>query len=366
MKMVLVSFSEHPSLQNYMYLLAKNMTASGVETYTVGSAKVQVPQHNSEKSMLVDTTERPTPSVSSFKKLKAALKRICMHIESITPETIVFVSKHTWNVFLMMWLKRHVATRIIHVYHDPLGHKGDRVRMAVIAYNWCCARIADGIVVHSSKGYEDVKRVFKPRYLYNIPLGCCEWIDYRENTHQSKKVLVFGRMNRYKGLELLPELAVKLYEKDPDIKIIVTGKKSSDLPDEVIVRMKEQPNIVVSERYVPEEELNDIFYTSDLVLVMHTSITQSGVLLDAFRHSRPVICFDIDGIHDYVKDERSLVQGFNLDEMANRVVTYLNDQRLSREIALKAWEYGQSHFSDQIMAAQLLNAAKAMKQGDRK
>jgi glycosyltransferase involved in cell wall biosynthesis len=108
---------------------------------------------------------------------------------------------------------------------------------------------------------------------------------------ESKVLLFFGYIRRYKGLEVLLEAMASASRQDPSLKLVVAGEF---IGDEASFRaLAEQLGIsgCIDFRpgYVPAEEVGSLFAAADAVVLPYQSATQSGVVPLAFGHGVPVI-----------------------------------------------------------------------------
>ncbi len=72
---------------------------------------------------------------------------------------------------------------------------------------------------------------------------------------------------------------------------------------EQLIKNKRLYNSVLMEiRYIPDEDVNYYFRAVDVVVLPYKKIYQSGVLLMAMSHSKPVIVSDLPGMTEIIKD----------------------------------------------------------------
>lgn len=360
MRVLLVSFSVLPTLQNYMYLTADSLQKMKIEVHTLGVDNGTADLRRDKNHFFLPKVNTPIPSVKSIKQMNANIDGIIFLIEKIQPDVIHFVSKHTWNYFLINRLKKaHFSGKILHTFHDPVGHKGDRVRLGVILYNLLMGHRVDGIVVHSKRNVKITKRYLKPSAeVFFAPLGCSRWPDYENSGQEINKMLIFGRLNHYKGCEYIPQIAKEIEKLDADIRIVVAGKSSSDVDEKILQEISACRNVDFYEGFVPDEKIGDYFRDCDVVLVTHTSITQSGILLDAYRYAKPIVCFDIPGIREFLPDIVEPVQAFHCPAYAKEAVRILRDKELCRKMGLEEWMFGKQNFTNEHMTSHFFEIYK--------
>jgi glycosyltransferase involved in cell wall biosynthesis len=124
-----------------------------------------------------------------------------------------------------------------------------------------------------------------------------------------------------------------------------------DLPAELIGRIAACPNVQLDGHFIAEEAMENYFRDASLVLTPYTSMTQSGVVLDAYCHSRSILAFHIDEMREFLPYGANTVTPFDTHEYARVLVKLLNDPEACARAGREAWEFGQEHFSPAAMAA---------------
>lgn len=116
----------------------------------------------------------------------------------------------------------------------------------------------------------------------------------------SAMLLNFGRLRPYKGLEVLIEAFGQ--NTDPRLILVIAGKPW----DEAYGRTLEtlcagEPRIRLLARHIPEGELTDLLAASDIVVIAHSKLNNSGVALMALSCDRPILAPARGGILDYAE-----------------------------------------------------------------
>lgn len=360
-RVVLVSFSELPTLQKYMYLTFEELRARGIESWTVGSSSLTSGFQLTERNILVETPHSPRPTLDSVLDAVREAKELARRIGELSPDVVHFVNKHTWNFFLIHALRKTAPQiKIIHTFHDPVGHSGDAVQKGVVLYHKVVQGMLDGVIVHSDIAKRQASEQLKvPCALCQVPLGVCPWHEWNPILN-TRRALIFGRINDYKGVSLYPDILRELAKFAPEVEVVIAGKASDDVDRALLEEINAQPNARLINRFIEESELDGFFADCGLVLMPYTSITQSGVVLDAYSHSRCVVAFDIEGISQYVRDEDALVKPFDCAAYADKVANELADPDALAEKNRAVWEFGRENFSPSVMADGLLEAYRGV------
>lgn len=351
MRVLLVSFSVLPTLQNYMNLTADSLQKMDLEVYTLGVGEESSELYQTENHYFLPRVDTPKPSVNSINHMRRSMEEIVGIVKKLQPDVLHFVSKHTWNYFIIKKLQAFYKGKILHTVHDPIGHKGDSVRAGVILYNKLIGRNVDGVIVHSKRNVTITMRYLKPKAeIFFAPLGCTKWQPYKKAEYQTGRMLIFGRLNNYKGCKYIPKIAEEIRKLTPDVEIVIAGKASDDVSDKVLKKIASCKNVRFYNSFVPEEKISYYFQNCDLVLVTHTSITQSGILLDAYRYAKPVVCFDIPGIRELLPDVVKPITAFDCSLYAQTAVHLIQNRELCQKIGLEEWQFGKCNFTNKHMS----------------
>lgn len=356
-----ISFSELPTLQKHLYLSFAELRRQGVDTWTVGSANLAIDIDLDDRNLLVATPPTPKPGIASLRQASGAIRDLSRRIAQIRPDIVHFTNKHTWNFLLLRRLRRDLPNAaFLHTFHDPIGHEGDSVQKGVVLYHRVVQRMLDGIVVFSDIAKRQTEEVLKPRCpVYQVPFGEKPWKEYEPIEQLTHRVLAFGRLNSYKGVKYYPEIAERLLELSPETTFVIAGKPSDDIDRSILDRLSEMPNVELHARFIEESEVDGFFKNCDLVLMPYTSITQSGVILDAYSRSRCVVAFDIEGMSSYVPEDRLLVSPFQMNDYAGLVSNLVSNMDELNRASKECWEFGRDHFSLSLMGTGLLDVYRA-------
>jgi glycosyltransferase involved in cell wall biosynthesis len=121
----------------------------------------------------------------------------------------------------------------------------------------------------------------------------------------ARVLLVFGLIDRYKGLEYLVEALARLKGGPGDIQLLIAGriKECQDYWDEIDAQVKRaglQNDIVAHLRRIPDECVEIYFKAADALVMPYRNIFQSGVLFLAYRFGLPVLATDVGSLREDV------------------------------------------------------------------
>jgi glycosyltransferase involved in cell wall biosynthesis len=189
--------------------------------------------------------------------------------------------------------------------HDvvlPNRHRGDLVmaRMAL--------RPITGAVVHNSHVAEQVRSL-----LPHIEPDAITLVPHPPNLAMTPRpmppapplrLLVFGHVRSYKGLELVLEAVAELATRGTDARLTVAGQFWEPLEpwEQRINHLGLAGKVDLRNGYVPDDDLDDLFASHHLVVTPYRSASQSGVIPLASSAARPSVVTPVGGLPEQVTD----------------------------------------------------------------
>ena len=220
--------------------------------------------------------------------------------------------------------------------HDPFPHSGEE-------WNYNKAKYLNAI--HKSKGIvllnENQKARFMEKYgvqeskILTNKLGIYDVIASLHSTSISKcsdtnKILFFGRIAPYKGIEYLCRAMKKVRESIPGATLIVAGggKYYFDISE-----YQNTGYIQFLNHYIGVEELSELLYEASISVCPYTDATQSGVIMTSFAMGKPVIASNVGGLAEVIDNGRTglLVKPRDVDSLATAIIKLLNDRKMLDE-----------------------------------
>ncbi len=338
-KVLLVTFSDNADHQDTLFGMYEEMRKrSDWDTYLLCIKKPKVELQQSDHTWLVNCPERPGVTKKTFNL--PLLFSIIHRIRKNHFDAIYFESLHTWNLPIMIMSGKAKTYQVI---HEVIPHEGDSQVRMVDLMNKAVVKLSDTIVLRNKtyiQAMVDRYKICAERVKY-LELWR-RYFSYTEPVHE-KRVLFFGRINPYKGANNLLEI-VRLC---PDVQFEVIGRVDRQTQD-VVDQLAKETNVKLNNGYVTDEEMKLAFVGCDWVIVPYNSASQSGIIIDAYKYSRPVIAFAVGAIPEQVDDGKSgyLVEAGNNEKFAEQLKFAMN---LSNdeydEMCRYAYRYGSAKYA---------------------
>lgn len=310
--------------------------------------KVVVPDYSdassySKKITLVKI--KSDPSFGSFLKQTFFITNWWKMIRVVFSSDVVhFMDNHPWMLILLP-LSRFFRKEIYITMHDPLLHSGENrsiLSMAVRMVNYSSKAFASKIIIHSSvflpffSKKDQEKTVVVHHGIYD-QFGAP---DLQKRNY--RKVLFFGRIVEYKGLDIL--LAAWKNLSLENAQLIIAGEGDISPYKKLL---ENQKNIEVLNYYIDEKKIREIFSKASLLVLPYKDATQSGVLSIAYYYSMPVIATSVGGLPDVVIDKKTgwLINPNSVLELTNALSEALSSADLLKRRGKNAKIFAEENLS---------------------
>ena len=265
----------------------------------------------------------------------ATSRAIVRAIERIAPDIVHFDDV---SLRLALALPGLRAINLLNV-HDPEPHTGDE--------NWRTT-LARRLVFPRVRRFRLHGRAFERRFgmryrippdrIESIPMGPYDvfrsWVT-RPVDRDATMVLFAGRIQAYKGLDILYAAAPSVARRVPGVRFVVAGEP---VPGYQLPVPPELPNggrIDLLLDYIPSDRMAELQQRAAVVACPYRDATQSGVVLTAYAFGTPVVATATGSLPEYVGDGQTglLVEPGNAEQLADALVRALTDGPLRRRMS---------------------------------
>jgi glycosyltransferase involved in cell wall biosynthesis len=218
-----------------------------------------------------------------------ALPFLLLRLSRIMPDLAICAMPGPLDPLMAMAL-RLMGTRIVVVVHDAESHPGDGFPGQMLLQRLLC-HMAHGLAVLC----DHVGTVLRRRSLTStlIPFEHPPFAFDLPTTSRADgppRLLCFGRLLPYKGLDLLAE-ALAQHHGVIEVRVVGSGPETPALD-----ALRACPGVTVENRWVPETEIGSLLAWSDALILPYREASQSGVAAAAIAAGRPVIATRVGGL----------------------------------------------------------------------
>jgi glycosyltransferase involved in cell wall biosynthesis len=226
----------------------------------------------------------------------------------ILPWWVAFWAPQFWTITRLATLGRRA--RVVFICHNVVEHEPSRLRLALTR---AVLSGGDRFIVHSEEDRRNLERLVPgaavtrallpsfgtvagqapPRAVARERLGL---------PGDARVLLFFGFVRPYKGLRHLVEAMPRIVEAT-GARLVIAGEFWHDRQDYLdrIEALGLREHVTVLDRYLPNEEVAELFAAADLVVQPYETATQSAVTQIAFDLGRPVLVTSVGGLPEIVR-----------------------------------------------------------------
>ena len=259
-------------------------------------------------------------------------------IQKNNPDILLFKFWHPFFVpiynFIINRIKKRCDVHIIMICDNIFPHENFPFQKKLIKK---IIKNVDGFLVQSSIVEKELKSLLaEPVYvkrfhpIYDDYPKKINKIDARKilGIKESKVVLFFGFIRKYKGLDILIKSMEKVFEKDPDVKLLIAGEcyDNKNIYHNLINKSRYKDNIVWIDEFISDSDISKYFSASDVVVLPYRSASQSGVIPLAYHYNRPVITSNIQSLIEVVEQGSTgyIFERCDIDDLVFKILNFFD------------------------------------------
>ena len=286
------------------------------------------------------------------------LMRLSGVIRRYRPDLVHFLQEKTiWFNLLAPFLR---GLPFVTTVHDVQYHPGD-VYIGSVP-QWCTRLFiwqSNAVIVHGQRlrqlAIEHLP--VKESASHVIPHVAMPFywdLASREGFHPARggapMVLFFGRIRRYKGVDVLISAAERVTAELPGVRFVIAGEPDRESKS---LLAKAAPFCDVRARYVPAAEAAQLFLDAKVLVLPYTEASQSGVLAIASTFGLPAVATDVGELGATVAESRTglVVPARDPEALAGAILTLLRDEALRARLSENARNLAETECSAAAIGA---------------
>lgn len=167
-------------------------------------------------------------------------------------------------------------------------------------------------------------------------------------------LLYFGLIRKYKGISVLLD-ALPQVVKAIGAKTIIAGEsyEGKDVYRGKIESLGLTSDIILADRFIPDEEVSLYFSAADVVVLPYLSATQSGIVPIALYYDLPCIVTDVGGLPEVVHHQKTglIVPPNDPEALAREIVRFFQEMdhtAMAQHITVEKQRYSWESFTQTI------------------
>lgn len=304
----------------FSYEMTKGLIDNGANVYAIIPKTIDNLESWKElklkKLILIDTYHDSKSFVLGvFRFTLVDRAKIVRELADVNIDTIYIPMLQPWAELINRMFPR---AQVITTLHDPIPHSGSRKIM-----NYLYSRVtrqSDKIIVLSKVFLKETSELYNKKMedIYVIPHGIFDYYSLYNPSpvirNSSINFLFFGRITKYKGLQVLADAYKRIHKEYSDTSLYVVG--SGDFSDYEQL-YSEDDNVTVINRFIDDSELVSFFRGKNIVTVLpYTDATQSGIIPIAMKEKSLLIVSNKGGLLEQTRNgELAITTNPNPDDL---------------------------------------------------
>lgn len=269
------------------------------------------------------------------------IRDIVTAIDDFNPDIVHYQVNNPMLCPLIPMLRRYP---LVATFHDIEPHRGEDhlFEIGSLLYRltlFMSRHLTDQIFVHGKA----LKEVLVEKYhvpsqkVHVIPIGEHEVTPFTRYEQEGlepdgPRVLFFGRIHRYKGLDCLIQAEPLITQEIPDARIVIAGTGEDFRRYEEMMAGRDA--FEVYNYRIPYEEGARLFQQASVVALPYIEASQSGVIPTAYGFKRPVVVTDVGSLPEIVDDGKTgyIVPPRDPVALAGAIVRLLKDPGACRRM----------------------------------
>jgi glycosyltransferase involved in cell wall biosynthesis len=227
-----------------------------------------------------------------------AARGLARRIQALRPDLAVCALPGPLDLLMAAALRR-LRIPFVALVHDADAHPGDgRPLQMVLQRALCrCAAAVGVLTIHVGERLRAqglAGRPGRPLLLLSHPPVAFDVPPRPPGPDGTLRLLSFGRLLPYKGLDLLAEALARLGPLPGlAVRVVGSGPESATLD-----ALRALPGVTVENRWVPEDEVGRLLGWSDVLVLPYREASQSGVAAAALAAGRRVLATRVGGLEE--------------------------------------------------------------------
>ncbi len=286
----------------------------------------------------------------------SVLKPILAKLSANPPDAAIVTMMGYWDIFLVRHLRR-MGVPVVVMLHDAENHPGDRFHVMVGLQRRLIA-MSEGIITLSGFVARQLasRLSLAGKVQATIPLVAFSYAELDlppaplpdASTARPLRLLMTGRLKRYKGLRLLAD-ALQLIGAAPPLSVRVVGAVQDRSE---IAALAALPNVELDLGWKSDRDLLAHLDWADIAVLPYVEASQSGIAPMSFKRGRPVIATPVGGLPEQVRHGETglLTDDVSATALAASIRRFAEDRKLLRRCAENALRHADEDLSWKALA----------------
>lgn len=271
------------------------------------------------------------------------ISRLVKTVKEFKPDVTYFPFGCMWAPLAFPAIQKF--SKIITTYHDPHPYSHGYIwsQYIQVLIGKPAKKFIDGIVILNHIDKEFVEKT-EQKPVAVVPHAAYSFYvnhNYKLPNTIHKQIAFFGRIDVYKGVDVLVEAFYK--SNTNGLKLLIAGSGAID--DTILEKIKNNHNVILENRYIENDEIAGLMGNTDIVVLPYTNASQSGVIPMAFAFGKMVIATNVGALSEQVPTGTGILTDVNSDAIAEAIDNIYSTPEKILEYGRNAKRYADTELS---------------------
>lgn len=276
-------------------------------------------------------------------------------IKKFKPDAVYAPFMHLWSSILYCFLRKY---KVYSTVHDVKIHLGENLFLypPYIA----SIKLSNKLIILNNKDIDNAMKMgFKKDDICVIPHASFSYykkVNIKKDNALKNNVLFIGRIEKYKGIQLLLESFEKVLVKLPNLKLTIAGNGNLKPYENNILKMGK--SLLINNKWLSDSEIGELVDNCDFLVLPYIDASQSGIIPLAFGCGKTVIVTNVGALSEQVPDNLGIIVNPNIDEISSAINFFYDNPEKINEFSTNALKYSSEELSWNKSAETLINFIK--------
>ncbi|MFD0834736.1 glycosyltransferase family 4 protein [Mariniflexile aquimaris] len=217
--------------------------------------------------------------------------------------------QHLWDIPFILLFKL-LGRKVVFTVHDGVLHTGERnfIMQFLTNYRMRHSNCLIYLTQYVKRLVEERYKIIKPSHIVPLPIIENDFINIKKRNRDSKNLLFLGRIDKYKGVEMLMDSVFDIPNEFD--RLIIAGKSL------YTIDYLKHEKIEIKDKYLSEEEIGALLSWANVLILPYTEATQSAVITLGVYAELPMICTKVGGFSEQLAEDESFWCEPNKEDLA--------------------------------------------------
>ena len=300
-------------------------------------------------------------------RVQSLLKPMVERLRATPPDAAIVTMMGYWDIFIVRHLHR-LGVPVVVIAHDAEMHPGDSFPI-MIRLQRRLVRDSDGVITLTNFVADQFKRrvsldrkiqsVIPHVAFANADLDLSPPAPPEPNRGRPLRLLMAGRLKRYKGLDLLTGAFKHLSGLPVTLRVVGASEDPSELAE-----LAQLPNVEFDVGWKDDRAFLSHVDWADACVLPYIEASQSGIAPLSFSRGRAVVATPVGGLPEQVRHGETglLTETVSAVALATSIKRLAEDRNLTRCLGENALRHAETEISWAVLAPRFAAVLEAVMQ----